>query len=175
MTVRARRALFPAFLGLVAAVGSFAAEPRIAVESDLVAQAPEESSTATEITEESAPVRNLGGILDEIRVPDRTAREFTQLYLNHRQELLRILSDRPALIWQTLELVLEALPALKAVEEREGRIYLDKKLYRKVDSFLGTFEQYCSLELASDLRKIQRFVLDRMEEIPNDQVVIDLN
>jgi len=45
MALRARRVLFLAFLGLVAAAGSFAAESRIGVKPDPVGKASEEPST----------------------------------------------------------------------------------------------------------------------------------
>lgn len=79
------------------------------------------------------------------------------------------------MIWQVIEIFIEALPGLKAIDSSQGRLYLDKKLFQKGESFLASFEQCCSYELASDLRRTRRFVLDRLEELPNDQVVIDLN
>lgn len=127
------------------------------------------------LTEESPPIRNLGNALEKIRVPERSSQEFALLYQRHKDEILQILSDRPAMILQVIEIFIEALPGLKAIDSSQGRLYLDKKLFQKGESFLAAFEQCCSYELASDLRRTRRFVLDRLEELPNDQVVIDLN
>lgn len=117
----------------------------------------------------------LGNLLSDVQVPQHTSKTFTDLYSKHKAEIDRILNDNPYLIWESIDVVLDALPALKSVPQNGGRLYIDKRLYSKATDLLSEIEALSSPELSHDLQQSWAFVQNRAKDSGQGAFVIDLN
>jgi len=113
--------------------------------------------------------------LGQIRIPDQTRRTFTELYARHQEELDRIMSENPVLLWDSLDVVLDALPALRQVPRDEGRLHIHKRVYDKVAHLMERIVSLSGPQLSQDLRQSRKYVEDRMTETGPDTLEIDLN
>lgn len=70
--------------------------------------------------------RTAGDILDDLVESSPTAQALSNLYSRHRLEIERILYENPFMIRQGIEILVEALPALKTVPGNGGRLTVDR-------------------------------------------------
>jgi hypothetical protein len=120
-------------------------------------------------------VEALNSLLDGIHVGTPTVEELAVLYDRHKAEIHAIFDQHLDLVWETMDVIVEALPALRSVDKAGGRLYLDKRTYSKANRI---FEQYVALAgsgLAKDLRKAREQFDVRTENWGSNQVMIDLN
>ncbi len=115
-----------------------------------------------------------GDLLGDIQVSEPTRSFLDGLYKRHRFEFARIIQDNPQLVWDTMDVVLDALPALRAMSKNGGRLYVDKNIYARASGIVDRCEGFATQELARDLRKLRLFVEMRSKEVDSDRIMIDL-
>ena len=128
---------------------------------------------APETHEES--IMDLDNLLGEIAVPDKAAEIFNDLYYRHKTELYQILNNNPYIIWQTLGLVGDSLPALRSMAKNSGKLKLDGTTYSKANNLYSEYFGLASPQLAADLQKAKLYVDQRTKRASSGSVVIDLN
>jgi hypothetical protein len=114
-------------------------------------------------------------LLSQIRVPDRTSRTFSDLFSKHQAELDRLVRENPWVMWDSLGVVLDALPAFRQLAENEGRLLIDRRVYARAANLMERLEILSSPQLTRDLRQSQKYVEDRMKESGPNTLEIDLN
>ncbi len=117
----------------------------------------------------------VGNLLSDVQVPQRTSRTFIDLYFKHKDEIDRIFSENPFIIWESMGLVSDALPALKSVPGNGGRLYIDKGLFSKANDLFAEFEGLSSPALSHDLRQTWDYLQNRITPTPSGVLEIDLN
>lgn len=136
--------------------------------------APPKSAVASPAAE-SVATRVLEDSLSDIQIPPATAARFETVYWRHRAELYQIAAANPGLVWETVGLVLDALPALRSVKNNSGRLYLDQRTFGKANDVWEQYVRLASSGLATDLKDIKKFVDNRTKPVDSGRVVIDLN
>lgn len=114
-------------------------------------------------------------LLSQIRVPDRTSRTFSDLFMKHQAELDRLVRENPWVMWDSLGVVLDALPAFRELPQNGGRLFIDKRVYARAADLMGRLENISSPQLSRDLRLSEKYVEDRMRESGPNTLEIDLN
>jgi hypothetical protein len=125
--------------------------------------------------EGEARLNSIGSVLEGIRIGAPTMEEFRTLYNRHKREIQTIVNQHMDLVWETIDLAIDALPALRSTEKTGGRLFLDKGIYSRANRL---FEKYMALAgsgLAKDLRRAKRFIDGKTEDWNSNQVMIDLN
>ncbi|GLI36041.1 hypothetical protein [Desulforhabdus amnigena] len=115
-----------------------------------------------------------GNLLGDIQVSEPTRSFLDELYKRHSSEFTRIIQDNPQLVWDAMDVVLDALPALKAMPKNGGRLYVDKNIYARASGLVDRCEDLSTPELAKDLKKLRLFVEMRIKEVDSDRIMIDL-
>ena len=115
-------------------------------------------------------------LLGDIDIPvSKPTRDFVdQLYRRHRSEFTRLIQDNPQLVWDALDIVLDALPALRAVPQNGGQLYLDRNIYTRASDLVDRCEGLSTPELARDLKKLKLLVEMKIKSADSDRVRIDL-
>lgn len=115
-------------------------------------------------------------LFGDIDLPvSKPTRDFVdQLYRRHRSELTRLIQDNPQLVWDALDIVLDALPALRAVPKNEGQLYLDRNIYARASDLVDRCEGLSTPELARDLKKLRLLVEMKIKSADSERVRIDL-
>lgn len=119
--------------------------------------------------------RMAGDILDDLVESSPTAQALSNLYSRHRLEIERILYENPFMIREGIEILVEALPALKTVPGNGGRLTVDRELYGKASGLLEQLQALSSPELSDDLGRSKILIESRMREHGDGSLVIDLN
>ncbi|MCK8600579.1 hypothetical protein [Desulfoferrobacter suflitae] len=132
----------------------------------------EASSPAQDPAVQEEGMMGLENLLGEIVVPQNAAGMFNNLYSRHKTELYRILNNNPYMIWQTLLLVADSMPALRSMAG--GKLSLDGATYSRADTLYHEYLRLASPELAADLQKARGYVDGRTEQTDSGSVVIDL-
>lgn len=120
-------------------------------------------------------IMDIDNLVGEIAVPEEAAKVFNDLYYSHKTELYQILQNNPNMIWQTLGLVSDSLPALRSMAESKGKLHLDGETYSKANILYNEYFGLASPALAADLRKAKEYVDQRTKTASSGSVVIDLN
>jgi hypothetical protein len=120
-------------------------------------------------------LQSIGSVLSGIHVPAATVDEFTTLYNRHKTEIRTIVDQHTDLVWQTLDVVVDALPALQSFDKAGGRLYLDRRVYAKANRLFDEYVRLAGSGLAKDLRKAKRSIDNRTEDWGSNQVMIDLS
>ena len=79
------------------------------------------------------------------------------------------------MIWQTLGLVSDSLPALRSMAKSNGKLLLDGETYSKVNNLYNEYSGLASPALAADLQKAKDYVDQRTKTSNSGTVIIDLN
>ncbi len=128
---------------------------------------------------ENAPAgqaeRLVGELLNDIRIPGHVSDIMSTLYTKHRSEIVRIIHGNPHIVWSTVELVLEALPALRTMGENGGAIIVDKDVYSRAEVILEQYRSLASSGLARDLDGLKRYVESRALPVDSEKIKVDLN
>ena len=77
--------------------------------------------------------------------------------------------------WESIELGLELLPALRSVDRNGGKLSVDKELYGRATGLVGKCQSLASPQLAGDLKRAKALVESRATELDSHQLLIDLN
>ncbi|MFP5213051.1 MAG: hypothetical protein ACLGPL_06690 [Acidobacteriota bacterium] len=117
----------------------------------------------------------ISGLVGDVRIPPATSDYFNGLYRRNKPEIRQLIDDNPTMVWESLNLVLEALPALKAVGQNGGVLRLSSRLYQKTDRLFAQYEALASPKLSSDMGKARRYIESRVKENRNGLVAVDLN
>ncbi|MEN6483564.1 MAG: hypothetical protein ABFD98_01670 [Syntrophobacteraceae bacterium] len=117
----------------------------------------------------------LADLLGGIAIPSATANVFNGIYARHGRELTSILSDNPAIVWDTLDILLDVLPGLRAVPANGGRLFVTRAEYDRAAILLQRFMALSSDGLAEDLGKARAMIDRRLKETGEGKIVIDLN
>ena len=115
------------------------------------------------------------GLLGGIAVPDAAAQLFNGIYTRHGIEIGRILSDNPRMVWDTLDLLLDLLPALRALPATGGRLTVNSGDYDRAAALLQRFTALSSSGLARDLGRTREWIDRRVTQGDAGKLVIDLN
>lgn len=121
------------------------------------------------------PGNGLADLLGGIAIPSGTAAVFNGIYVRHGRELTSILSDNPVIIWDTLDILLDILPGLRAVPANGGRLFVTRAEYDRAAILLQKFMALSSDGLAEDLEKARTMIDRRLKETGEGKIVIDLN
>lgn len=122
-----------------------------------------------------AATRSLQDLLDQLQIPPATVARFETLYRRHRSELTRVVTNNPGLLWKTLGLVVDALPALREVRDHRGKLVLSQQLFARANDLCSQYERLASPGLAGDLENIKKFVDRRTRRVDSNHVMINLN
>jgi len=116
-------------------------------------------------------------LLGDIDIPvSKPTRDFVdQLYHRHRSEFTRLIQDNPQLVWDALDIVVDALPALRAIPQNGGQLYLDRSVYARASDLVDRCEGLSTPELARDLKKLRLLVEMKTKSADSERVRIDLN
>ncbi|GEM_PF-3373913 len=117
----------------------------------------------------------IGELLHDIRVPGQVSDIMSTLYTKHRSEIVRIINGNPQVVWSTVELVFEALPALRNIRENDGAVIVDKEVYSKAEGVLDQYRSLASCGLAKDLDGLKRYVESRALPMDSGKIKVDLN
>jgi hypothetical protein len=139
------------------------------------ANEPNPAVDSSTTSEEDGAATVIGDLLGEITVPNEAAILFNDLYYRNKAEVFRILNNNPYLVWETLGVVVEALPALRLIGDQDGKLYLDRATYARARSLFDHYHGLASPQLAADLDKTRSYVDSRTEEKDSGDVVIHLN
>ena len=140
-----------------------------------VAKAAQQESAHPSAAVENYPVQTLQGLVEELKIPPSTVARFEAVYWRHRPELYRIMTDNPGLLWKALGLVMDALPALRQVQDHQGKLVLTRILFARANNLWRQLQRLSSPGLAGDLQDIKTFVDRRTRSLDAKHVEIDLN
>ena len=132
------------------------------------------SGTSTETGQENSSLLFMGELLEGVRIHSPLSDELNTLYLKNRAEIHQIIDRNPGIIWKTVDLLLELLPALRSVDQNGGKLNVEKKLYARATDFWGGCESLASPQLADDLRKAKSLIESRTTELDSYRLQIDL-
>lgn len=124
---------------------------------------------------ESTTVVVLVDLLGTIAVPEKAGQIFNDLYYRNQIEIYRILNENPFLLWQTIGLVANTLPALRSMAARGGKLHLDVPTYSRANDLYEEFRDLAGPQLSADLEAAKSYVDSRTEKRGSGQVLIDLN
>lgn len=127
------------------------------------------------ISPDSVKMRLAEEVFSSIRVPPALSGEFLEMYNRHRLEIDRMVADNPFLIWESLDIALDSLPALRAMNQNGGMLYLDKRTYSRAMGLIDQCEALASPKLGIDLERAKRLLLNRTSETDSGEIVIDLS
>jgi hypothetical protein len=133
-----------------------------------------QGASSGEITGQEMLVEELLGDID-IPVSKPTRDFVDQLYHRHRSEFTRLIQNNPQLVWDALDIVLDALPALRAMPQNGGQLYLDRNIYARASDLVDRCEGLSTPELARDLKKLRLLVEMKIKSADSERVRIDLN
>jgi len=160
---------------LIALVGS-TAMATIAQENHGRIEKRQQRSNAPVDTERGEPgLSYLGGLFQGINIRSPLGDEFNTLYLRNKAEIHQIIDRNPGIVWETVELALDLLPALRTVDRNGGKLSVEKKLYGRATGLFGKCESLASPQLAGDLKRAKALVESRATELDSQQLLIDLN
>jgi hypothetical protein len=134
-----------------------------------------QSEYSSPTSREQGATKVIGDLLGEITVPSEAAGFFNDFYNRNKTEVLRIFSDNPYLIWETLGVVVDALPSLRTIADQDGRLYLDGATYARANTLFERYRGLASSQLAADLDRTKSYVDSRTEGTDSGGRVIDLN
>ena len=112
--------------------------------------------------------------MDGIEIQSPIGDEFAQVYHRHKAEIHQIVNQNPFLVWETVDLIVEVLPALRSVRPDDGKLYVDKRTFSKADDLFARCEALASPGLANDLRKARAQVDSRITEWDSERILVDL-
>jgi hypothetical protein len=124
---------------------------------------------------EEGNVQALGNLLQGVEIRSPLGDEFNIIYDRNRAEIHQLVDRNPEIIWDTLGLVLDLLPALRSADRNGGKLYVEKQLYARATDLYWKCESLASPGLARDLKRAKSLVESRMIELNSRQLVIDLN
>ena len=137
------------------------------------APAKEVQAKESEAREEN--LASIDDLLGEIAVPPAAAKIFNELYYQNKTELYQILNNNPHIIWLTLGILGDSLPALRSIAENQGKMQLDATTYTKANNLYEECYTLASPQLAADLESAKSYVDQRTAMITSESVIIDLN
>jgi hypothetical protein len=117
----------------------------------------------------------LENVLNGLSIPRQTGEEFNRILLRNRTEMEAVLSENPFLIWDTMSVVLSAMPYLKEIEQNGGRLYLDRDTYSSTVNLLEKYQAVASPKLAADLQLLRTMFDRRIKTMDSEGLWIDLN
>ncbi len=110
-----------------------------------------------------------------IRLPDSTVQPFEDIFARNRYEIERIISENPFLVWESLDLALDAIPSLREIRQNGGMLQLSSRLYARAMKLLDQCDALASPAFSKDLHTARSLVDARVTQQMNNQVIIDLN
>ena len=116
----------------------------------------------------------LGNLFQGINIHSPLGDEFNGLYLRNKAEIHRIVDRNPGIVWETVELAIELLPALRSADQNGGKINVEKKLYTRATDLAGKCESLAGPQLARDLKRAKSLLEKRTTELDPGQLTIDL-
>ena len=173
---RVRSLVFISTLLLIP-LASFLASPHTAqAKKNNHAQAEKDSLGASEEQDRSEDrILGIGRLFDGVRIHSPLGDEFNELYSRNQTEIHGIVDRNPTIIWETVEIALDLLPALRSVDQNGGKLCVNKQLYAKATDFFWRCKSLASPQLAGDLMKAKTLVESRTTELNAQQLLIDLN
>jgi hypothetical protein len=120
-------------------------------------------------------ILGIGRLFDGIRIHSPLGDEFNELYSRNQTEIYGIVDRNPMIVWETVEIALDLMPALRSVDQNGGKLCVDKQLYSKATDFFWKCKSLASPQLAGDLMKAKTLVERRTTELNARQLLIDLN
>ncbi len=115
----------------------------------------------------------VGELLQDITVPADVSDLLSSFYTMHRSEILRLMNGNPQMIWSTLDVVLDALPALRTLRKNDGALIVDRRVYSKAEGVLEQYRSLASEGLARDLDGLKKYVESRAIPLDGDRVKVD--
>jgi hypothetical protein len=114
-------------------------------------------------------------VLSGLYLPRQTGEEFNGILLRNRPEMEAIVSENPFLVWDTMTIIVGAMPYLKEVEHNGGRLYLDRDTYSNTVNLLIKYQAVASPKFAADLQLLKEMFDGRIKSLDTEGLWIDLN
>lgn len=114
-------------------------------------------------------------LVEGLDVPPAALSSFEALYQRHKVEIDDFVQDNPYLLWESLDVLLDALPGLKRVGETGGRLYVPRRTYARASQLVDDVASKLSGPLARDLTRMKNLVHGLFQEGESGEMMIDLN
>ena len=114
-------------------------------------------------------------LVEGLDVPPAALSSFEALYQRHKTEIDRFVQDNPHVLWESLDVLLDALPGLKRVGEMGGMLYVPRRTYARASQLVDDVASKLSAPLARDLSRIKNLVQGLFQEGDGGEMMIDLN
>jgi hypothetical protein len=127
------------------------------------------------VSESAGKLGIVENVLSGLYIPRQTGEEFNGILLRNRSEMEAVLSENPFLVWDTMSIILSAMPYLKEIEQNGGRLYLDRDTYSSTVNLLEKYQAVASPKLAADLQLLKTMFDRRIKTMDSEGMWIDLN
>lgn len=114
-------------------------------------------------------------LLSGLYIPRRAGEEFSGILLRNRPELEAIVRENSFLIWDTMGMVVSAMPYIKEIEQNGGKLYLDRDTYSRAVNLLEQYQAVASPKLGADLQLLRKMFDARIKSLDSEGMWVDLN